>query len=71
VKTSSETIYTVTLKEKVESISILNGGQSFTLNIGGENYWEERTQFVIPVELELPEEILPVVKNIKASLLMK
>ena len=63
--------YTITLKEKVKGISIPNGGQSFTLNVGGENYWEERMQFVIPVELELPEEILSVVKNIKASLLMK
>ena len=32
--------------------------------------WKERKQFTIPFELELPEEILPVVKNIKASLLM-
>ena len=32
--------------------------------------WEEKTQFVIPVGLEMPEEILPYVKKIRASLLV-
>ncbi len=32
--------------------------------------WEEKMQLIIPVELEMPEEILPYVKKIRASLLL-
>ncbi len=64
------TTYTATLKEKVYGVLIPNGGKSFTLQ-NAKDGWEERKQFVIPVELELPEEILPVIKNIKVSLLME
>ncbi len=39
------------------------------LRISG-NSFIENTKVVIPVELEMPEEILPYVKNIKASLLL-
>ena len=67
------TTYTVTIKEKVNGVSIPNGGQSFTFQYGQilKESWEEKMKLVIPVELELPEEILPVVKNIKASLLIE
>ena len=73
------TIYTVIIKEKVNGVSISNGGNGFAFQIDKNTQssnikiikgWREQTQFVIPIELEMPEEILPYVKKIRASLLV-
>ena len=60
------TTYTVTIKTNVANSNIQGKIFSFTTPIG----WQEAKRFIIPVELEMPEEVLPAVKNIKVSLLI-
>ena len=61
------TNYTVTIKSNVPNREI--SGKSFSFSTPSS--WQEKKQFIIPVELEMPEEVLPAVKNIKVSLLIE
>ena len=69
------TTYTVTIKTNVPNYRI--EGKSFSFTTPGTSStssqitgWQEKKQFIIPIELEMPEEVLPAVKNIKVSLLI-
>ena len=61
------TTYTVTIRTNVDNSNIKGKSFSFTTTPSG---WQEAKQFIIPFEIEIPEEALPTVKNIKVSLLI-
>ncbi|MBQ7560390.1 MAG: hypothetical protein IJS99_00960 [Synergistaceae bacterium] len=63
----SNTTYTVRIKSIVANSDIQGKSFSFTTPVS----WQEKKQFIIPVDLEMPEEVLPAVKNIKVSLLIE
>ena len=65
-------------KETIESIEqtfrlnfLLAGGDKWAFHNTIINSGKENTRIIVPITLEMPEEVLPFVKNIKASLLIK